>query len=491
MKRATEVMSLRRRLLIGVVAVVALGLVAAGSTTFLSIRSFLMQRTDQTLASSANPISRILLNALAGGNGRPISGDLQTGPDRRAPFPIGTVAQLRDSSGHELAGSSVTFSFAAGTDVATLPKPVLPNSISSSTSDKYFTAESTTGTKFRVIVRPFSDGSGAILIAMPLSDSDTTLSRLLLVELLFGSLALTAATGLAWWSIRVGLRPLDQIEATADAIAEGDLGRRINNAGTGTEVGRLATALNSMLERLETAFAARAESEERLRRFAADASHELRTPLASIRGYAELFGRGAASNPSDLATAMSRIEAEATRMGVLVDDLLLLARLDARRPLAMEPVDLVTLAEDAAADARASAPDREITMIADQEVIVRGDEVQLRQVVANLVRNAAVHTPAGTPIELVARDSAGYGIFQVIDHGPGIDPASRAEIFDRFHRVDEARSRDQGGTGLGLAIVAGVVAAHHGTVEALDTDGGGATFEVRLPIWAEADPTLP
>ncbi|MEI7779848.1 MAG: ATP-binding protein, partial [Actinomycetes bacterium] len=250
-------------------------------------------------------------------------------------------------------------------------------------------------------------------------------------------------------------------------------------------------ALNSMLERLETAFAARAESEERLRRFAADASHELRTPLASIRGYAELFGRGAASNPAHLATAMSRIEAEATRMGVLVDDLLLLARLDARRPLAMEPVDLVTLAEDAVADARATAPDRAITMTADQEVIVRGDEVQLRQVVANLMRNAAVHTRVGTPIELVARDVDGFGIFRVIDHGPGIDPASRAEIFDRFHRIDEARSRDQGGTGLGLAIVAGVVAAHHGTVEVLDTDGGGATFEVRLPIWAESDSVLP
>jgi two-component system OmpR family sensor kinase len=480
-------MSLRRRLLIGVVAVVALGLIAAGSTTYLSIRAFLLQRADQTLTSSAGPISRVLLQAVTNGPGQFAGGDVQNGPDRRVPFPLGTVAQLRDASGRAMTGSTITFTFGAGTDISKIPKPILPTTVVIGHSSTFRTVDSNTGTMFRVIVKPFADGSGAILIAMPLSDVETTLNRLLLVELLFGLLALAVATGLAWWSIRVGLRPLDRIEATANAIAEGDLARRIEGANPATEVGRLSLALNHMLERLEMAFAARAESEARLRRFAADASHELRTPLASIRGYAELFRRGAATKPEDLATSMSRIEAEATRMGVLVDDLLLLARLDARRPMAVDPVDLVTLVEDAAADARAAAPDRAITLTNDQEVIIRGDEVHLRQVVANLVRNAIVHTPPATPIELSARLQGDVGLLRVVDHGAGIDPANHAAIFARFHRVDEARSRDQGGTGLGLAIVSGVVGAHDGTVDITDTVGGGATFEVRFPLWASTE----
>ena len=291
----------------------------------------------------------------------------------------------------------------------------------------------------------------------------------------------------AWWIVRLGLRPLDAIGVTAGAIAAGDLTRRVDHAEPRTEVGRLGLSLNAMLARLEEAFAERRASEERLRRFLADASHELRTPLSSIRGYAELFRIGAAREPEDVEKAMTRIEDESARMGVLVEDLLALARLDEIREQVREPVDLAALAGDAVDDARAVAPEREITLHGggdDDAVVVDGDPGQLRQVLSNLMRNALVHTPAGTPIEVSVRARNGDATLAVRDHGPGLPTDNPSELFDRFWRADPGRGRGRAGAGLGLAIVAGVVAAHGGRASAADAAGGGARFEVVLPLRA-------
>jgi two-component system OmpR family sensor kinase len=269
---------------------------------------------------------------------------------------------------------------------------------------------------------------------------------------------------------------------TAGQIAGGDLSHRVTDTSPRTEVGRLGLALNRMLDRLEEAFAEREASEERLRRFLADASHELRTPLASIRGYAELFRIGAARDPQDTEKAMHRIEAEAARMGVLVEDLLTLARLDEVREAVRAPVDVARLAGDAVDDARATAPDREIDLHTDGPAIVAGDPHQLRQVLGNLLRNALVHTPAGTPVEVSVAHEGERVALQVRDHGPGLPTDDGDLLFERFWRAEAGRERGRAGAGLGLAIVAGIVGAHGGSVRADNAPDGGARFLVRLPV---------
>jgi two-component system OmpR family sensor kinase len=284
----------------------------------------------------------------------------------------------------------------------------------------------------------------------------------------------------AWAVVRVGLLPLDRMGHTAAAIAGGDLSHRVRTTDPRTEVGRLGIALNRMLDRLEQAFAAREASQDRLRRFLADASHELRTPLASIRGYAELFRMGAAREPADVEKAMRRIEEEAARMGVLVEDLLTLARLDEVREAEHTEVDLAALARDAVDDARATAPDRAIGLTSEP-ADVTGDADQLRQVLANLLRNALVHTPAGTPVEVSVGRHDGEVRLQVRDHGPGLPTDDADALFERFWRAEGGRERGKDGAGLGLAIVAGIVDAHGGSVSAGNAPGGGAVFTVRLP----------
>jgi two-component system OmpR family sensor kinase len=265
------------------------------------------------------------------------------------------------------------------------------------------------------------------------------------------------------------------------------MSRRVERIDERTEIGALGQALNKMLTRIESAFAERKASEDRLRRFVADASHELRTPLTSIRGYAELFRRGAADRPEDLATAMRRIEQESARMGVLVEDLLLLARLDQGRPLDRSPVDLSRLAADAVADARAVSPDSEIVLSNGSPVMVLGDELRLRQVAANLLSNADVHTPPGTVVKVTVDADGDRARLVVSDDGPGLPPGMSDSVFERFFRVDKARSRTTGGgAGLGLSIVAAVAEAHGGTVRlenGRETGGNGATFVVELPLY--------
>src|ERR1019366_8508316 len=264
------------------------------------------------------------------------------------------------------------------------------------------------------------------------------------------------ALGLAaWLTVRIGLRPLEKMADTAGEIAAGDLSRRVEETDDRTEVGRLGAALNVMLGRIESAFREREASEARLRRFVADASHELRTPLTSIRGYAELFQHGLADRPADLDTAMRRIDSESTRMAGLVDDLLLLARLDQGRPLEREPVDLSILAADAAHDAGAVDPSRTFTCEAPPSCTIIGDEGRLRQLLGNLVANALAYTPAGSPLELevVLEPAEGRSPdrarISVVDHGPGIAPDSAPHVFERFWRAYSGRVRAQGGPGVG------------------------------------------
>jgi two-component system OmpR family sensor kinase len=241
-----------------------------------------------------------------------------------------------------------------------------------------------------------------------------------------------------------------------------------------------------MLSQIEAAFAQRTASENRLRRFIADASHELRTPLTSIRGYSEMLRRGASESPTDSEVARRRIEDEAVRMSTLVDDMLLIARLDQGRPLEMKPVDLQAIARDAAADAHAVAPQRDVKVDAPSQVLVTGDDIRLRQVVGNLMRNALVHTPGTTPVEISVSTENGFARLAVADHGPGLRQDELERIFEPFYRADPSRSRDRGGAGLGLSIVNAVVSAHGGNVHVRETGGGGATFEVELPLAAHS-----
>ncbi len=293
--------------------------------------------------------------------------------------------------------------------------------------------------EYRVLAEPIQvNGSlvGTVIVAVPLDPLHHTLGRLVLIELLVSIGVLGGVGALAWWMVRRNLRPLDEMATTAGAIAGGDLSQRVMTTDERTEVGQLGNALNTMLSGIEGAFAARAASEERLRRFLADASHELRTPLTSIRGYAELFDRGARDRPEDLATSMRHIREEANRMSTLVDDLLLLARLDHQRPLVLERMDLTATVTAAVGAARVSTPDRAITLEVPGPIPVVGDADRLRQVVDNLLANAVQHTPDGSPVDVRVSTEAATARLEISDKGPGIPLAEQAHIFEPFHRAD-------------------------------------------------------
>jgi two-component system OmpR family sensor kinase len=336
--------------------------------------------------------------------------------------------------------------------------------------------------QFRLAAVSLGEGEFVSVVAVPLGATNATLSHLQAIELVVSAAILIALGLAAWWVVGVGLRPLRRMGEVAGQIAAGDLSRRVEPDNDRTEVGRLGASLNAMLAQIEAAFAERAAGERRLRRFLADASHELRTPLASIRGYSELYRMGATREPAEVERAMARIESESARMGGLVDDLLTLARVDEIREPAREPLDLRELLEDSRDDARAAAPERAITLSPTGPVAALGDGDALRRVFANLLRNAVVHTPEGTAIEIGLETTGASAIVTVRDHGPGLPPGDPNAVFERFWRDSDSRGRDDGGAGLGLAIVAALVAAHGGTVDASNPTGGGALFTVRLPL---------
>ncbi|HEY7835996.1 MAG TPA: HAMP domain-containing sensor histidine kinase [Solirubrobacteraceae bacterium] len=472
--------SLRARVLASVLVLAAVGMIAVAAVTYAEQRSFLYSRVDQQARGAEPSMSRLLDSKGFGVPGGPAFGDHEPGGGFRggAPpgfnAPPGTYGERRDASGNVIGHESFNYGQTAA------PGPKLPSHIALNT----FTtvdAVSSDGPRYRVYARQDPEDTGITVVAVPLGETDQTLHRLLLVEALVIAIALIALGATAFFVVRLGLRPLSRIEVTAGQIAAGDLSRRVSPATPKTEVGRLGLALNAMLDRLEQAFAARTASEERLRQFLADASHELRTPLASIRGYAELFRLGAVRDPDELANAMRRIEEESGRMGVLVEDLLALARLDEHPEREPQPVDVVALARDAVQDARARAPERAIELSADGAATVSGDPLQLRQLFANLLGNAIVHTPAGTPIEVEVAEAPQGVTVSVTDHGPGIAAEERERLFERFWRREGGRERGRAGAGLGLAIVQGVVQAHHGTIDVRDVPGGGASFVVTLP----------
>jgi two-component system OmpR family sensor kinase len=313
-----------------------------------------------------------------------------------------------------------------------------------------------------------------LLIAEPLNDVDGTLHRLLLIELLVTAAALAGLAALGLWVVRLGLRPLRRIEDTAAAITAGDLSHRVDVTNERTEVGRVGRALNEMLDRLEA-------SDRRLRRFVADASHELRTPLSAVRAYSELFSRGAASRPDDLGRAMSGIERESERMSELVEELLLLARLDERRPLEREPVELDVLVGEAVETARAVEPGRPI-QLATEQLVVLGDRGSLRRIVDNLLSNVRSHTPVGAPASVTVGRENGRAVVEVADSGSGLSDEDAARVFERFWRSDPSRARASGGAGLGLSIVAAVAEAHGGKASVRSEPGGGARFRIELPL---------
>jgi two-component system OmpR family sensor kinase len=324
--------------------------------------------------------------------------------------------------------------------------------------------------------------------AIPLTDVNSTLNKLTALEFLVGAIVLAMVGGLAYALVRVELRPLRRIEDTAAAIAAGDLSRRVDEAEPTTEIGSLGGSLNAMLSQIEIAFKEREASEDRLRRFVADASHELKTPLTSVRGYAELFRRGAADRPEDLALVMSRIEAEAERMGILVDDLLLLARLDQGRPLERRPLDLTATVSELVDDHRMLHAQWPIDLRAPQPVTVNGDPLRLRQAIGNLLSNARAHTPPGTPVTVSVERDGENAVVEVADHGPGIPPEDAARIFERFFRADPSRARASGGSGLGLSIVSAIAEAHGGRAELAETSANGSTFRVVVPVGVPDEP---
>jgi two-component system OmpR family sensor kinase len=461
--------SLRGRLVIGVVALMVAGLAASSVATYAMLERSLLGRLDAQLTSGRVEATFALNGGQRGGT-----------PTR---FPTDTVVEHLDHDGN-VVDAKISTPFGGTPSSA---RPVVPRNLPAQPTDTPadpFTVDGTGGiAHFRMTYWPEDSLEGDIVVlAIPMTDVDATLSQLLVLEAVVGAVILVATVALAFVIIQIGLRPLERMGAAAGDIAAGDYSRRVEPATPKTEIGRLGLALNAMLTQIEAAFAERTASESRLRRFIADASHELRTPLTSIRGYSEMLRRGAAESPNDAEVARRRIEEESVRMSTLVDDMLLIARLDQGRPLESMPVDLQVIARDAAADARAVAPQREITLDAPDTVLVAGDDTRLRQVVGNLVRNALVHTPASSPVEIAVTTQNGTAQLSVADHGPGLPAGDRERIFEPFYRADASRSRDSGGAGLGLSIVSAVVAAHGGKVKVRETKGGGATFDVELPL---------
>ncbi len=462
-------------------ALLVVGLSLTGITAHALLERSLVDQLDTQLSSAgAALVNEALLRA-----------GLPTDGDGDSVLPSDYQAIILDMSGAVVRRYPTTTASTTGPSI-----PVLtPADVAGLREAPFTVGDVSADSRWRVIALPLlrrgtTDIVGSAVVGLPMTGVETTLRRMQIALVAIGLSVAALGAVAGTWGVRRSLRPLRAIEETAEAIAAGDLGRRVPDAAPGTEVGRLSTSLNGMLTQIEHAFEVRTASEERMRRFVADASHELRTPLATIRGYGELYRMGALTAPEDVAATLRRIEGSATRMGSLVEDLLHLARLDERRPQRSEPVDLLVLAADAVSDLRALDADRTVRVVPVEPAtstagaLTMGDEARLRQVVGNLVGNVVQHTPQGTPVELAVGRVGDLAVLEVRDHGPGIAAEHAPRIFERFYRVDAARGRASGGAGLGMAIVDAIVDAHSGTVVLEDTPGGGATIRVSFPIAA-------
>ncbi|MER7073465.1 ATP-binding protein [Terrabacter sp. NPDC000476] len=459
---------LRWRLLGVTLGLIAVALALTTLVVSALLRSYLLNQAENELGVYAASISSIDARELAEVGTR---------------LPSGFTARTTDVR----TGSTVSI-FEAVTESDRARIPALRATSPQVVDRRPFRVDSMSGQgQWLALAQLNESGTLVVVTALPLRPLDSTVNQFLLYAGAIGAIALLVSAALGWYLVGRTFRPLTRIEDTAAQIAVGDLTQRVEVPDTDDEVASLSRSLNSMLARIEQSFAVREANEEKMRRFIADASHELRTPLAAVGGYAELYRQGALPNPDAVTGAMGRIESEAHRMSGLVEDLLTLARLDGERPLELQTVDLAVLAADAAQDARTIAPGRHIVATGIHGPIepteLEADEQQLRQVVTNLVTNARVHTPEGTPIEiLVGALDHGHVALHVRDHGPGVPEKDRDEVFERFYRADWSRSRGKGGgNGLGLAIVHAIVGAHRGRVRVAETPGGGATFVVELP----------
>jgi two-component system, OmpR family, sensor kinase len=473
-------MPLRARMVAIIGGVLLIALTLTGVTALALLRPSLVEQVDVQLSAYARPL-------VAQASGR--------GPDRfgedAGTLPSDYYIEVLDATGTEREVLATADTTGAGT-----PRlPAWTREQVDAADGEAITVVSDRGVPWRAVMLPGVVRGGdyvTVAVALPLTRVERTLDQMRTALVLTGLGVIALGSLAGWVAVRRSLRPLQEMEATAAAIAAGDLSRRVPARPSSTEVGRLGEALNAMLGQIERAFAERAASQDRMRRFVADASHELRTPLATIRGYSELYRMGALTEPHQLDETIRRIEDSATRMGRLVEDLLHLARLDEGRPMRADPVDLTVLAADAVSDLHALDPGRPVrirslTPGADlASCVVVGDEDRLRQVLANLTGNVAQHTPRGTPVEIAVGHAGGPAgrrvVVEVRDSGPGIAPEHAARVFERFYRVDASRTRESGGgAGLGMAIVAAIVGANGGSVRTEPTPGGGTTVRVELP----------
>ena len=469
--------SLRNRLILSAVVMAGLAIIASDFAANAALRGYLISQVDNQLIN----ISASSLNRLDRAGIAPAEIDKDDSPFKiLAPLngvPTAASVTLLDIDGNligqvggELGGKSFAVT---GMQVSEVVKY----------ENKPFTIDGENGgPDVRALAQVLPTGMGTVIVANSLEEVDKTLSRLRFLFLILGAIALLAIALASRWIIALGLKPLEAVEDTAEAIASGDLSARLPAAKPDTEVGRLTTSLNSMLARIEESFAVRVASENKLRRFVADASHELRTPLTAIRGFAELHRQGAVVGEDKTKELINRIEKESIRMSTLVEDLLLLARLDQSRELASDPVDLNTLINEVTASAKAAGPDHLIEVnLGESEIFVLGDSQRIHQVLANLLANARTHTPAGTKIIITAEQGINETTISVSDNGPGLSQEDQEKIFERFYRADPARVRSGGeGSGLGLSIVDAVMTAQGGYVSVKSKLGEGSTFTLHF-----------
>lgn len=485
--RGWRATTLRLRLVVALLVLAAIGIGITAMVGNNLLRDYLIRQTDQRLLAASASLSE-----------RGLSQGILGRPGEQARLPNDLVYLVVDADGTLIASTTVQSDLGGHR----------PPDISGITYARamelgghpFDAPGGDSGASWRMVAQPVlaPGGRGSIIIATSLGDVERTLGHLRDVELLTGGSVLLGLAAMGFALVRLTLRPLTDIEVTAEAIGAGDLSRRVPQAPTNTEVGRLSSALNAMLSQIEQAASERArseqearESEERMRRFVADASHELRTPLTSIRGFSELYRQqGAARDQADADRMLARIESESRRMTDLVEDLLRLARLDGHRPVAHTPVDLLPIVADAAFDAHTLAPERVVHVDLPDggegtATVVSGDDAQLREVLGNLVANALAHTPSDAPVSIGLRSEdrteGPVVIVEVIDGGPGMTVEHASHVFERFYRTDASRARVAGGSGLGLSIVGAIVEAHGGRVELYTSPGEGCTFRVIIP----------
>ena len=469
--------SLRNRLTIGVLVLSAIGFVGAGVGSQALLRNYLIHQVDDQLlsvvAGTQERLDRAGIARDADDDDGQRSAQTAT-PLNRVPTSISVT--VLDPFGNLVGGIGGDFNSNQITDYV---KGLLPGQVAAYGS-KPFTIEAP-GADFRVATTVLPSSLGSVIVAQSLADFDKTTHQIAVVFLLIGGLVLLFIAFASRQVIKVGMRPLERIEETAEKIAAGDLSARLDNYEPETEVGRLSTSLNIMLSRIEEAFDARMQSEDKLRRFVADASHELRTPLTAIRGFAELHRQGAVPEGEKTNELISRIEKESMRMGYLVEDLLMLARMDQSRELVIADVDLSALLQEAVTSAQAAGPDHTITTNIASGITTKGDADKIYQVVTNLLANARAHTPAGSAIIVTVAKDGADSLVTIADNGPGLSAEDQARIFERFYRVDASRQRNsKDGSGLGLSIVDAVMRAHGGDVTVASELGKGAAFTLRF-----------